>query len=167
MHSNPKLGPIQRQSAVARLLGDGAKGTTAGGPEQEEEGNEKAEATELPPIERRSYCILRGRFRTPEDLELIGRQGKRRLFDWDGLTGANLDDPGRLVLHVMRGSESYTVTICGRGLDQELKDGVKARRVAWVQELDELAAAAVAKADPTEPVVTGIHIVKGSVSSEW
>jgi hypothetical protein len=165
MHSNPKLAPIQRQSAVARLLGDGAKGTAAGEPEQEEEDKEKEEAKEQKPLERRAYCILRGRFRTPEDLELISRQGKQRLFDWDGYTGANLDDPGRLVLHFMRGSEPYTVTIEGRRLDQELKEGIKARRVAWIQELDELAAADAERKG--EPVVTGIHIVKGSVSSEW
>jgi len=167
MHSNPKLGPIQRQSAVARLLGDGAKGTTAGGPEQEEEDNEKAEATELPPIERRSYCILRGRIERLESLELYNCRSQTRGFDWDDIVGHNLDDPGRLVLHVQRGSESYTVTIVGRGLDTELKAGIKRKRVDWIAELDELAAAAVAKADPTEPVVTGIHIVKGSASSEW
>src|SRR5262249_11383727 len=85
---------------------------------------------------------------------------------WDDIVGHNLDDPGRLVLHVQRGSESYTVTIVGRGLDTELKAGIKRKRVDWIAELDELAAAAVAKADPTEPVVTGIHIVKGSVSRE-
>jgi hypothetical protein len=100
-------------------------------------------------------------------LELRHRQGKNRLFDWDGVTGANLDDPGRLVLHVQRGSEAYTVTITGRRLDVELKDGIARKRVEWIEELDELAAAAAARADPTEPVVTGIHIVKGSVSSEW
>jgi hypothetical protein len=44
-----------------------------------------------------------------------------------------------------------------RGLDGELLEGVNAMRGEWIEELDDLAAAAVVEADPSEPVVTGIR----------
>jgi hypothetical protein len=120
------------------------------------------------PLERKSYCILRGRTeRLLETLELVNRQGESRWFDWDEITGGNLDHPGRLLLHVLRGGEAYTVTVEGTALDRELAPGCKKKRVLWIRELDELSAAAAAKADPTEPVVTGIYIARESVSSEW
>jgi hypothetical protein len=59
------------------------------------------------------------------------------------------------------------VTISGRGLAGELLDGLQSEKVEWIQELEELVAAGVAKADPAEPVVTGIYIREGSVSREW
>ena len=162
-HTNPKLGALQRQSAVARILGESP-------PAEEAEGGAEDAANaapEPPPLERRSYRILRGRREAPPSLELRNRRGQRRLFDWDGVTGANLDDPGMLVLHVLRGGEPYTVTLTGRLLDAELAEGVARKRVEWVEELDELAAADVARKDPTVPVVTGIRIAQGSESSEW
>jgi hypothetical protein len=147
----------QRPGHAARVTAAAPAAAPAPDPEPED----------LPPLERRCYCILRGRFHILPTVELRNRQRQERWFDWDDITGGNLDDPGRLVLHVQRGGEAYTVTIAGRFLDRELAPGIRAKRVAWIHELDELAAAAVARADPAEPAVTGIHIVKGSASSEW
>jgi hypothetical protein len=166
MHTNPKLDASQRQRAAEELFSPEVPARTwtpravPGGPEE-------PEPEDTTPLERKSYCILRGRIELLPTLELRNRRGQKRLFDWDGVTGANLDDPGQLVLHVQRGGEPYTITVSGRGLDVELVDGICDKRVEWIAELDELAAAAVVKADPTEPVVTGIYIAKGSVSSEW
>jgi hypothetical protein len=161
MH-NPKVAAVQRQSAIQRILKEepaapGEPPPGAGGEKHEEE----------QPLDRQSYRILRGRIERLETLELRNRRHQKRQFDWDGVTGANLDDPGRLVLHVLRGGEPYTVTIVGRGLDRELADGVRTKRVEWIAELDELGVAAALKADPNTPVVTGVRIEKGSMSSEW
>ena len=118
-----------------------------------------------PALERRSYCILRGRIELPADLELTNRQGQRRLFPWSYYSGADLDHPGEVVLLFDGPEGSSRITISGKGLDGELLAGIKAHRVTWIRELDQLAAAAVAKQDPTEPVVTGIFIAGGN--REW
>jgi len=154
MH-NPKLAAVQKLSAVQRYLGDG-KGEDASG----------IVAKAEPPLERFSYCILRGRFEQLPSLELRNRQGQVRSLDYSGITGINMDAPDELVLHY-EGRECYTIKIGGKDLDKELLAGVENKRVVWTQELDELEAAKARKDDPTEPVVTGIGIAKGIVSREW
>lgn len=153
MH-NPKLQAVQRQSTVERLFGRDAGATGAA----EKPGEDS-------PLDRSSYCILRGRIEPLPSLEVINRQGETRLFPWSYFGGANLNYPGELVL-IFDGPEgSSHITVSGRCLDRELLDGVKLQRVSWIRELDQLAAAGAAQADPNEPVVTGIWIAGGG--REW
>lgn len=118
------------------------------------------------PLERKSYCILRGRFQPLLAVRLINRQGRVRSFDYGQLAGVTMDRPDELLLHI-EGQECYTVSIQGKDLDAELLEALDNRRVLWVSELDELEAAGVRKEAPAEPVVTLIRISKGSVSREW
>jgi hypothetical protein len=116
-------------------------------------------------VVRRSYCILRGRIEVLPSLELRNRRGQTRLIPWNYFGGAGLDHPGELVLLFDGPEGSCQVTVCGRGLDRELLEGVKAQRVSWIEELEDLAAAGVAGSDPAEPVVTGI-LIKGG-GRDW
>jgi hypothetical protein len=160
MH-NPKLAALQKQSAVERLFGREAAAPVAPSPAAEVE----------PPREdhdlvRKSYRILRGRLEPLAKLRLINRQGEAALVDYSSITWVNLRPSGELVLRISDG-EAYTITISGRGLAGELLDAFQRERVEWVQELDELVAAGVVRADEGEPVVTGIFIQEGAVSREW
>jgi hypothetical protein len=76
-----------------------------------------------------------------------------------------MDQPGELVLLFDGPEGSSAITVSGKGLDVELLPGIEANRVEWICELAELDAAKVHKEDPTEPVVTGIHIAGGK--REW
>jgi hypothetical protein len=116
-------------------------------------------------LKRRSYIILRGRIEPLPSLELKNRRGQTRLLPWNYFGGANLDHPGELVLFFDGPEGSCQVTVNGRGLDVELLDGIKAQKVSLIQELDDLAVAAVAREDPDEPVVTGVWIKGGG--REW
>jgi hypothetical protein len=145
---------VQRQSAVQRYL---SAATVAEG---------DAEAIDEGLLERKSYCILRGRREMLTTLRLINLQGRVRSFDYSGFTGVNLDSPDALVLHY-ESRELFTVTIRGRLLDGELLEGLEWKRVLWIRELDELVAAGVRKHEAQEPLVTAIRIAKGSVSREW
>lgn len=117
-------------------------------------------------LERKSYCILRGRFEQLPSLELRNRRSQVRALDYSGITGVNMDGPDKLVVHY-EGRECYTITIEGAGLDQELLEGLESKRVLWVQELDELEEAKARKDNQDEPVVREIGIAKGMVSREW
>ncbi len=120
---------------------------------------------QVPPLERRSYRILRGRVENLRSLSVINRQGQKRVFPWNYFGGASMDQPGELVL-IFDGPEgSSTITVSGKDLDVELLPGIEANRVEWICELDDLTAAAVAKGDPTEPMVRGAWIVGGG--REW
>ncbi len=152
MH-NPKLQAVQRQSTVERLFGRDGAAMAAEKPEEESA------------LVRKSYCILRGRIETLPCLEVVNRQGETRLFPWSYFGGASMDHPGELVL-IFDGPEgSSRITVSGRRLDRELLAGVKLQRVSWIRELEELAAAGVAQADPNEPVAMGIWIAGGG--REW
>jgi hypothetical protein len=160
MH-HPKLAGLQKQTAVERLFGKEV-------PAQAVPVEPAAAATTAAESEllRKSYRILRGRLEPLSKLRLVNRQGEAALVDYSSITWVNLRPSGDLVLRVSDG-EPYTVTISGRGLGGELFDGLQDEKVEWVQELEPLVAAGVAKADPAEPVVTGIYIREGSVSREW
>ena len=171
MHSNPKLNALQQQrqqSHAERLFGKDA-GLPLPPPEAASEaaaatGSVTGTAAENEVV-RRSYCILRGRIEALPSLELKNRRGQTRLIPWHYFGGASLDHPGELVL-IFDGPEgSCQVTVSGRGLDLELLEGIKAQKVSWIVELDELTAADVARKDPKEPVVTGIGIQGGG--REW
>jgi hypothetical protein len=159
---NPKLDALQRQrqTNVERLFGKDAAPAA-----------EVAEALPVPDaategdVVRRSYCILRGRIEILPSLELRNRRGQTRLIPWNYFGGASLDHPGELMLLFDGPEGSCQVTVNGRGLDRELLEGVKAQKVSWIRELDDLAAAGVARSDPAEPVVTGIWIKGGG--REW
>jgi len=162
MH-NPKLDALQRQrqqSHAERLFGK----------EPPPVAEAREEAVDVKPADegdvvRKSYCILRGRIEMLPSLELKNRRGQTRLIPWHYFGGASLDHPGELVL-IFDGPEgSCQVTLTGRGLDRELLEGIKAQKVSWICELDDLAAASVARSDPAEPVVTGIWIIGGG--REW
>jgi len=160
MH-NPKLDAVQRQrqqSHAERLFG---KDPAPPEPPAVVPIPEAAEGD----VVCRSYCILRGRIEAPPSLELKNRRGQIRLIPWHYFGGASLDHPGELVLFFDGPEASCQITVKGRGLDRELLEGVKTQRVSWIQELDELAAAGVARAAPAEPVVTGIWIKGGG--REW
>jgi hypothetical protein len=116
-------------------------------------------------VVRKSYIILRGRIEALPSLELINRQGQTRLIPWHYFGGASLDHPGELLLFFDGPEGSCQITLKGRGLDQELLPGIKAQRVSLICELDDLAAAGVARSDPSQPVVTGIWIKGGN--REW
>ena len=163
MH-NPKLDALQRQrqqTNVERLFGKDAALPEPPPPAAEP----VAEAAAEGDVVRRSYCILRGRIEMLPSLELKNRRGQTRLIPWHYFGGASLDHPGELVLLFDGPEGSCQVTLSGRGLDRELLEGVKAQRVSWICELDDLAAAGVARSDPAEPVVTGIWIKGGG--REW
>lgn len=162
---NPKLDALERQrqpSHAERLLGKDA-GTASSPPPLASAGGEVAggEAD----VVRKSYVILRGRIEALPSLELRNRRGQTRLVPWLAFGGASLDHPGELVLFFDGPEGSCQITLGGRGLDQELLEGVKAQKVSLIQELDELTAAAVARVDPAEPVVAGIWIQGGR--REW
>jgi hypothetical protein len=160
MH-NPKLEAARRQTTVERLFGKDGKTSQAEGAEEEKQDGKQDEN----PLERKSYCILRGRIEPLPSLEVINRQGETRLFPWSYFGGANLNHPGEMVL-IFDGPEgSSRITVSGRCLDRELLGGVKSQRVSWIRELEELAAAGAAHADPIEPVATGIWIAGGG--REW
>jgi hypothetical protein len=146
----------ERQSALSRILGKEPAAAVD---------NAGIEGQDVPPLERRSYRILRGRIEILPTLTVMNRQGQIRLFVWSGFAGADMDQPGELAL-LFDGAEGLSkVTVRGSGLERELLEGVKACRVESIQELDELAAAAALKADPAEGVVTGIWIAGGG--REW
>jgi hypothetical protein len=155
----PKLSTVQRliQGTPASSPTTKPETTPASAPAAEVQ-----EAT----LERKSYCILRGRLDLPEMLELLDRGGERRLFDYASITGVNMSHPGELVLHY-EGRECYTITLTGQSLDAELLAGIKGKRVLWVRELDALVAAAIRREESAEPVVTSIAIKQGMVSREW
>jgi len=155
---NPKLRAVQKQSAVQRYLGEGEP--PAAPPVEAD----KADLDGL--LERKSYCILRGRLELLPSLRLVNRQGRVRSFDYSSLTGVNLDTPEELHIH-FEGRELFTLTIAGKSLDRELLEALEWKRVLWIRELDDLVAAGVRKTEPNEPVVTGIRITKGSVTREW
>jgi hypothetical protein len=113
-------------------------------------------------VTRRSYCILPAAEQAPS-LELKSRRGQTRLFPWLYFAGAALDHPGELILLFDGPEGSSRIALFGRGLDQELKEGIKTQRVSLICELEELSAAAATKAG--EPVVTGIAIDGGG--REW
>jgi len=162
MH-NPKLEALQRQrqqSHAERLFSKDAVP-----PEPPAEAALVGEAAAEGDMVRRSYCILRGRIEMLPSLELRSRRGQLRLIPWHYFGGANLDHPGELVLLFDGPEGSCQITLSGRGLDRELLEGIKAQKVSWICELDDLAAAGVARSDPAEPVVTSIGIKGGG--REW
>jgi hypothetical protein len=165
---SPKVKPGQTQGAAELLFGKDAGKPWAERTAAEEEAPAPAETAgpeEVPALERRSYRILRGRNLHVPSLKVSNRQGQNRVFPWSYFGGAGMDQPGELVLTFDGPDGSSAVTVSGRGLDQELLPGIEANRVEWIRELDELTAAAVARAVPGEPVVTGIWIVGGK--REW
>ena len=162
MH-NPNRDALQRQrqpSHAERLFGKDAP-LPEPSPAAAPSGEPAAEGD----VVRRCYGILRGRIEMLPSLELRNRKGQVRLVPWSYFGGASLDHPGELVLFFDGPEGSIQVTIKGRGLDGELLAGVKAQRVSWICELDDLTAAGVARSDPAEPVVTGIWIKGGG--REW
>jgi hypothetical protein len=170
MHSN-KLNALQQQrqqSHAERLFGKDA-GLPLPPPEAAPEvsaatGTAPGPATEGTVV-RRSYCILRGRIEQLASIKVMNRKKQQRVFPWSYFAGANMDDPGELVL-IFDGPEGPSlVTVSGKGLDVELLAGVEDNRVEWICELDEVAVAAVYREDPTSPVVTGISIQGGG--REW
>ena len=164
---NPKRDALQRQrqqSHADRLFGkDAAPPELPPPPEPVVE--PVVELAGEGDVVRRCYCILRGRMEMLPSLEVRNRKGQARLIPWSYFGGASLDHPGELVLLFDGPEGSCEVTIKGRSLDRELLGGVKAQSVSWIGELDDLAAAAVARSDPAEPVVTGIWIKGGG--REW
>jgi hypothetical protein len=172
MHSNPKLGALQRQQSHAeRLFGKDAALTAAvpvavvpvAVETRAGADDSLVKETTDGDVVRRSYIILRGRIEALPSLELKNRQGQTRLIPWHYFGGASLDHPGELVLTFDGPEGSCQVTLHGRGLDAELMGGVKAQKVSLICELDELAAAAAARAG--EPLVSGIWIKGGG--REW
>lgn len=164
MH-NPKLDALQRQrqTNVERLFGKEpmpAAEARAGADTKPAEDVKPAAEGDLV---RKSYVILRGRIETLPSLELKNLREQTRLIPWHYFGGASLDHPGELVLTFDGPDGSCEITVNGRGLDVELLEGVKAQKVSLICELDELAAAAAARAG--EPVVTGIWIKGGG--REW
>ncbi len=160
---NPKPNALQRQrqqTNAERLFGN-----DAAPPEPSPVAAPVVEPAREGDILRRSYCILRGRMEMVPSLELRNRKGQTRLIPWHYFGGAGLDHPGELVLLFDGPDGSCQVTLTGRGLDRELLEGVKAQKVSWICELDEVAAAGVARSEPAEPVVTGISIKGGG--REW
>jgi len=169
MH-NPKLDALRRQrqqSHAERLFGKDASlpppplVAVETRPVEESAAKTAADGD----VVRRSYIILRGRIEALPSLELKNRQGQTRLFPWHYFGGASLDHPGELVLTFDGPEGSCQVTISGRALDVELLEGIKAQKVSLICELDELAAADVARLDPAAPVVAGIGIKGGG--REW
>jgi hypothetical protein len=152
--SNPKLTAVHKQSALQRYLGEVEPSPLPAGGE------------EMEALERKSYCILRGRQQLQPSLRLVNRQGRVRSFDYSSVTGINMDHSDELVLHY-EGRECYSLTIKGRDLDKELVQALDDKRVLWIKELDDLVAAAVRRDDANEPVVTSIRITKGNASREW
>src|SRR5437870_5470468 len=62
---------------------------------------ESTESVEtLPPVERTSYRILRGRIEPLSKLRLISRQGEKALVDYGCISWVNARSPGELVLRV-------------------------------------------------------------------
>src|SRR6516162_6863252 len=96
MH-NPKLDAEQRhqraQSHAERLFGTEPL-PVAETPEEAVATGPAAEGD----IDRKSYCILRGRIEALPSLELRNRRGQTRLIPWPYFGGAGLDHPGELVL---------------------------------------------------------------------
>lgn len=162
---NRKTNALQRQQSHAeRLFGNDAA-LPEPLPAAEPVVESVVETADESDVVRRSYCILRGRMEMLLSLELRNRRGQTRLIPWQYFGGAGLDHPGELVLLFDGPDGSCQVTLTGRGLDRELLEGVKAQKVSWICELDEVAAAGVARSDPAEPVVTGISIKGGG--REW
>jgi hypothetical protein len=164
MH-DPKANPLPRQrqqSQVERLFGKDPPPPPSSPSQPVAQAAEPAAEGD---VSRLSYLILRGRIESPPALELRNRRGQARLIPWNYFGGASLDHPGELVLTFDGPAGPCQVTVSGRGLNVDLLEGVKEQRVSWIQELDELAAAAVARTDPAEPVVTGIRIEGGG--REW
>jgi len=159
---NPKRDAIQRQRQQSHA--DWLFGKDAAPREMPPAAEPVIEPVVEGDMVRRCYCILRGRMEILPSLELRNRKGQARLIPWSYFGGASLDHPGELVLLFDGPEGSCEVTIKGRSLDRELLGGVKAQRVSWICELDDLAAAGVARSDPAEPVVTGIWIKGGR---EW
>jgi hypothetical protein len=162
MH-NPKRDALQRQRQPSHA--EWLFGKDAPLPEPSPDASPVAEPAAEGDVVRRCYCILRGRMEMVPSLELKNRKGQIRLMPWSYFGGASLDHPGELVLLFDGPEGSCEVTIKGRSLDRELLAGVKAQRVSWICELDDLAAAGVARSDPSEPVVMGIRIKGGGL--EW
>jgi hypothetical protein len=170
MHSN-KLNALQQQrqqSHAERLFGKDASlpvpPVQAASEASATTGSTTGTAAESDVV-RRSYCILRGRIEQLASIKVMNRKGQKRVFPWSYFAGANMDDPGELVL-IFDGPEgSSLVTVSGKGLDVELLSGVEDNRVEWICELDEVVAAAVYREEPTTPVVTGIAIQGGG--REW
>lgn len=159
---NPKLDALRRQlqTNVELLFGkDAALLAEAAADPVAETVTKPAPESD---VVRRSYCILRGRIEQLPSLELTNRRGHTRLIPWHYFGGASLDHPGELVLFFDGPEGSCQVTLSGRGLDREPLEGIKAQKVSWIRELDDLAAAGVARSNPAEPVVTGIWIKGGS-----
>ncbi len=166
-----KVKPEQTQGAAELLFGkDAAK------PWTERTAAEEGNAPPLPPppaekeheepaLERESYRILRGRIENLRSLKLVNCRGQSRVFPWSYFAGADMDHAGELVLIFDGPKGSSTITTSGKGLEVELLPAIEANRVEWIRELNELAAAGVAKKDPNEPVVRGIKIVGGG--REW
>src|SRR5579885_3199195 len=162
---NPKRDALQRQrqpNHADRLFG---KDSSPPEPSPAAAPVVPVEPADEGDVVRRCYCILRGRMELLPSLELRNRKGQTRLIPWSYFGGASLDHPGELVLLFDGPEGSCEVTIKGRALDRELLAGVKEQRVSWICELDELAAAGVARSDPVEPVVTGIWLKGGGL--EW
>lgn len=160
---NPKHHALQRQRQQSHA--DRLFGKDAVPPEPSPPAEPVVEPAAEGDVVRRSYCILRGRIEAMPSLELKNRRGQTRLIPWHYFGGASLDHPGELMLLFDGPEGSCQVTLTGRGLDRELLGGIKAQKVSWICELDELAAAGVARSDPAEPVVTGIRIEGGG--REW
>jgi hypothetical protein len=125
-----------------------------------------AKDDDVPALERASYRILRGRIEHLRSITFVNRQGQRRVFPWSYFAGANMDQPGELVLLFDGPEGSSSITVSGGGLDEELLPGIEACRVEWIHEVgDALSVAGVVAKRPTEPVVTGIWIV--GAGREW
>lgn len=88
-------------------------------------------AEETTPGEDKFFSILVGEVVTEHFLELKFRVGMRSCFSYDDLLWFNYDpDGGTLDLEF----GGYFITIKGRGLGDRLFQGIKQKRVTWVQE---------------------------------
>lgn len=92
-----------------------------------------AQPPEGTPEEDKFFSILVGEVMTEHFLELRFRVGMRSCFSYDDLLWFNYDpDSGTIDLEI----GGYLITIKGRGLGDRLFQGIKQKRVAWVQEAD-------------------------------
>src|SRR5690242_4169339 len=90
------FGPQAERSWAGRTVPPPTPAAAEGTPEAPWQGQQA-----LPPVERASYRILRGRMEPLSKLRLISRQGEKMLVDYGCITWVHARSPGELVLRVI------------------------------------------------------------------